>query len=367
MTIPIRELLKDRHVEASAPCRIDMGGTLDLSTFYLPLRRYRPCTFNIALDLRTMVTVKPGRKGITQIKSRGFEPTTFSLPQAPFDHPLGLMFAIANYFDADGVDISIVSASPPRSALGGSSSAAVALAAAFQAVLSTAGAAVTPVQETALLAHALEGSVAGVPCGLQDHLAAAYGGIHAWYWAQEGATRAFKKVTIVEPRRFTEIESHILVAYCGVPHVSKDINGQWVRQFIAGKHRQKWEEICTITREFIDAMIDLNYKEAACCMNREVALRREMTPEVFDEMGEQLRESAVENACGVRFTGAGGGGCVWAMGDMEDIDRLRGIWENILRQREDARILDSCVDGRGVAVKALYEFIGFLGYETGAS
>ena len=350
---PIRELLKDRHVEASAPCRIDMGGTLDLSTFYLSLRRYRPCTFNIALDLRTRVTVKPGPIGVTQIKSKGFEPTAFSLSQAPFDHPLGLMFAIANYFGADGVEISIASASPPRSALGGSSSAAVALAAAFQAVLSTAGAAVTPVQETALLAHALEGSVAGVPCGLQDHLAAAYGGIHAWYWNRDSAARAFQKVTVVEPSRFTEIESHVLVAYCGVPHVSKDVNGQWVRQFIAGKHRQKWEDICQITQQFIDAMRALNYKEAACCMNREVILRREMTPEVFDEMGEQLRASAMENACGARFTGAGGGGCVWALGAMEDIDRLRGIWENILRQRKDARILDSGVDGRGVAVRVL--------------
>ena len=351
MDIPIRELLKDRHVEASAPCRIDMGGTLDLSTFYLPLRRYRPCTFNIALDMRTTVIVKPYRKGITRVRSSGFEPTAFPLFQAPFDHPLGLMFAIATYFGADGVEISIVSASPPRSALGGSSSAAVALAAAFQTVLSAAGDASTPVQETALLAHALEGSVAGVPCGLQDHLAAAYGGIHAWYWAQDNTIRSFKKVAIVEPRRFQEIESHIMVAYCGIPHVSKDINAQWVRQFIAGKHRQKWEETCTITQKFIDAMADLNYREAARCMNREVDLRREMTPEVFDDMGEQLRVSAVENACGVRFTGAGGGGCVWALGDMEDIDRLRGIWENILGQRKDARILDSHIDGKGVTVR----------------
>jgi D-glycero-alpha-D-manno-heptose-7-phosphate kinase len=353
MNTSIRELLKGRRVEASAPCRIDMGGTLDLSTFYLPLRRYGPCTFNIALDMRTTVTVTPGRKGITLIRSEGFEPTTFSLAQAPFDHPLGLMFAIANYFSADGVEISIASASPPRSALGGSSSAAVALAAAFQAVLSTAGAPVTPTQETALLAHALEGSVAGVPCGLQDHLAAAYGGIHAWYWARERMGLAFQKVTVVDPRRFNEIASHILVAYCGVPHVSKDINGQWVRQFIAGKHRQKWEEICFITQKFIDAMTDLNYGEAVCCMNREVVLRREMTPDVFDGMGEQLRVSAVENDCGVRFTGAGGGGCVWALGAMEDIDRLKGIWENILRQRNDARILDSCVDKKGVIAKII--------------
>ena len=304
MNISIRELLKERHLKASAPCRIDMGGTLDLSTFYLPLRAYRPCTFNIALDMRTTVTVKPCRKGITRIKSKGFEPTAFPLSQAPFDHPLGLMFALANYFDADGVEISIVSASPPRSALGGSSSAAVALAAAFQAVLSPAGATANPVQETALLAHALEGSVAGVPCGRQDHLAAAYGGIHAWHWTRENAARTFQKVPIVEPSRFPEIESHILVAYCGAPHVSKDVNSRWVRQFIAGKHRQKWEEICITTQTFIDAMIGLNYKEAARCMNREVILRREMTPEVFDEMGEQLRISGVENACGIRFTRA---------------------------------------------------------------
>ena len=351
MDISIREVLKDRQVEASAPCRIDMGGTLDLSTFYLPLRRYRPCTVNIALDMRTRVTIERCRKGITRINSMGFESAGFSLARAPFDHPLGLMFAIANYFGADGVEISIVSTSPPRSALGGSSSAAVALAAAFQAALAKAGAETTPVQETALLAHALEGSVAGVPCGLQDHLAAAYGGIHAWYWSPDSFARPFQNISLVEPGRFAEIESHILVAYCGVPHVSRDVNGQWVRQFVAGKHREKWEEICTITREFIDAVTGLDYGEAARCMNREVGLRLEMTPDVFDEMGEQLRVSAVENACGVRFTGAGGGGCVWALGATEDIDRLRGIWENFLLQREDARILDARVDGRGVTVR----------------
>ncbi len=350
MNISIRAFLKDRHVEASAPCRIDMGGTLDLSTFYLPLRRYRPCTFNIALDMRTTVTLKACRKGITRIKSKGFEPTAFSLSQAPFDHPLGLMFAVANYFDADGVEICIASSSPPRSALGGSSSAAVALVAAFQTVLFKAGAGATPVRETALLAHALEGSVAGVSCGLQDHLAAAYGGVHAWYWARESAARAFKKVTIAKPRLFPAIETHILVAYCGVPHVSKDVNGQWVRQFIAGKHRKIWREICATTQKFIEAMMDQNYEEAVRCMNREVAFRREMTPEVFDSMGDQLRTSALKNTCGVRFAGAGGGGCVWALGAMEDIDRLRGIWENILRQRKDARILDACVATKGVAV-----------------
>ena len=48
-----------------------------------------------------------------------------------FEHPMGLMFAIAAYFRAGGIHIQIESASPPRSALGGSSAAAVALVAAL--------------------------------------------------------------------------------------------------------------------------------------------------------------------------------------------------------------------------------------------
>jgi len=346
----IREKLTDGPVEASAPCRVDMGGTLDLSTFHLPLRNFRPCTFNFALGLRTRVTIASGRQGITRIRSRGFEPAEFPVSQAPFDHPLGLMFAIANYFDADGVDISIASESPPRSALGGSSSAAVALTAAFQSLVHTGSNLPAPV-ESARLAHALEGSVAGVPCGLQDHLAAAYGGIHAWYWALDSDTpHGFKRIRVMKPRQYAEFESHTLVAYGGRPHVSKDINGQWVRQFISGKHRQMWQEICRITQNFIDAVIDLNYKKAARCMHQEVALRKEMTPDVFDDIGEQLRSAAAANDCGVRFTGAGGGGCIWALGNLGDIDRLRGIWENILLQRKDANILDASVEHRGVTV-----------------
>ena len=345
------EKLNNRRIEASAPCRLDMGGTLDLSTFYLALRTYRPCTFNAALNMRTRVTIEPGQSGVTRIQSKGFEPAVFSLRHAPFDHPLGLMFAIANYFKADGAAISIESQSPPRSALGGSSSAAVALIAALQSIRTAKWSRSDLVQTSTLLAHALEASVAGVPCGLQDHLAAAHGGIHAWYWAADpNKPGVYKKTGLMEPGGYRDFESHILVAYCGEPHVSKDINSQWVKQFIAGGHRRDWIKICALAQNFIDAVSELNYKKAADCMNQEVAIRRQMTPGVFDEIGEQLRASAQANRCGVRFTGAGGGGCVWALGGLEDIDRLRGIWENTLRRRPDAKLLDACIDNRGLAV-----------------
>jgi D-glycero-alpha-D-manno-heptose-7-phosphate kinase len=351
MTNRIREILERNYVEASAPCRIDMGGTLDLSTFYIPLRRYSPCTFNIALGLKTTVRIEAYEKGATQVISSGFKKCRFSLERAPFNHPLGLMFAIANYFEADGVQIIIESSSPPRSALGGSSAAAVALVAAFSKAVEATGGMQRSKKNIALLAHALEGSVAGVPCGLQDHLAAVFGGAHAWFWPGSLEDSAYRKVRVIPSRVFNQVKNHLLVAYCGVPHESKNSNNQWVKQFLAGKHRREWVEICYYTQKFVDAMGDLNYKTAADCMNKEVALRSAMTPWVLDSMGKKLAAAAAENECGARFAGAGGGGCVWALGEIENIDTLRRIWENILKRRKDAFVLDSRIDRKGVTVQ----------------
>ena len=108
----ITEILESGPIEASAPCRIDMGGTLDISTFYLPLRRLLPCTLNMAIDMRTRVRLMPYLKGMVKISSRGFKSARFEIDRMPFDHPLGLMFAVAAYYSADGVHIKIESESP---------------------------------------------------------------------------------------------------------------------------------------------------------------------------------------------------------------------------------------------------------------
>ena len=180
MAKSLKGILEQGCIEGSAPCRIDMGGTLDISTFYYPLMHLNPCTFNMAINLRTRVSIFPIEKKTIRISSRGFKAADFSLGSAPFNHPLGLMFAIASFFRAEGIHIVIDSASPPRSALGGSSAAAVALIAAFSKCFEKDGKKPMPRRRIVLLAHAIEQGVAGVPCGLQDQLAAAFGGVNAW-------------------------------------------------------------------------------------------------------------------------------------------------------------------------------------------
>ena len=346
-----RKILEFGPVEASAPCRIDMGGTLDIATFYYPLRHLSPVTFNMAIGLRTRVRLTPYRKGFIKVSSRGFEEARFPADRAPFKHPLGLMFATAAYFQAEGVHVHIDSSSPPRGALGGSSAAAVALAAAFSSLTGAQGKGpiISP-RALALMAHQIEQAVAGVPCGLQDQLAAAYGGVNLWHWQAEPEKAIFRKEAAVQKKAFKALEQRLLLAYCGKPHVSKDINGRWVRQFLEGRHRKGWERIISFTRQFASALGRGDYRLAADCMNREVDVRTQMTPDVLDSMGKKLVHLAVKNHCGARFTGAGAGGCIWALGDAENIDRLRPLWEKALSARRQACLLNAAIDPQGVAL-----------------
>ncbi|MBU3948999.1 MAG: galactokinase [Proteobacteria bacterium] len=346
----IIDLLKSESVEASVPCRIDMGGTLDISTFYYPLMHLNPCTFNIAVNLRTKVYLHAFDKGKIKVSSRGFKSAVYPIEKAPFNHSLGLMFAVASFFRADGVHIVIDSSSPPRSALGGSSSAAVALIAAFSKLFEKTGKKALSKQHIALLAHAIEQSVAGVPCGLQDQLAAAFGGVNAWYWNDGADGAPFKKKIIIKKSFFADFKKNLLLAYCGIPHESKNINGIWVNQFVSGKHRNLWDDIVTCTSKFVDALSNHEFVDAALLMNKETAIRTKMTPDVLEDIGRRLVKSAQNNNCGARFTGAGGGGCIWAIGEASDIEKLKPKWEYVLSQRKGARLLDFEPDSEGLLI-----------------
>lgn len=351
MPDPFRQTLEHHPIEASAPCRIDLGGTLDIRTFSYPLHDLAPCTFNIALNLRTRVRLSPYRKGRLKVFSRGFESVDFATDRLPFDGPMGLMLAIAHYFKADGVRIDIESQSPPRSALGGSSAAAVALVAALTRLHHRMdGAPAVSRRHIALLAHILEDSVAEVPCGIQDQLASTFGGVNAWYWQGRVDRPVFKRRGLIRKKRHRNFAQHLLLAYCGQPHVSADINRRWIRQYLSGKYRSEWGDIIRCTHQFTEAIAESDFRTAAALMNQETALRRKMTPDVLDELGARLVEVAGRQNCGARFTGAGGGGCLWAIGEIEDIDSLRAMWEEILAGSRSARLIEVEIDSQGLVV-----------------
>ncbi len=348
--ITLKNRLESGPVKAAAACRIDCGGTLDIKTFYYPLRHLSPCTFNIALDMKTGVRLLPYSSGETKVSSSGFSAEAHPADKAPFSGPLGLVFAIATYFGVEGVHIEITSKSPPRSALGGSSTAAVAVIGALANALTGKGVAPMSTEQIVLLAHSIEESVAGIPCGMQDQLAAAYGGVHAWYWPGVPGQPRFKRTEVLKKKDYATLEKHLLIAYCGVPHHSQDINSKWIEQFVKGRGRHLWPEIVSCTKEFVESIMIKDWGAAVWAMNREVEIRRKMTPEVFDEIGVALLEQALSGSCGARFTGSGGGGCIWALGEEEDIRTLGPEWADILSRRQGAKLLDVKIDPKGLEV-----------------
>lgn len=348
MVESVQDILEEKTIDASAPCRIDIGGTLDISSFYYPLAYLKPCTVNIAINLRTFVQLIPHRSGFIKISSRGFESAEYGIDRLPFDHPMGLMFAIAAYFNIDGIHIRIDSASPPKSALGGSSVAAVAMIGAYQRLFTRLNKTVVSNERIPLLAHAIEESIAGIPCGLQDQLSAVYGGVNLWYWNGAGSKDLYQQEPLISQDRYSLLDKSLLLAYCGIPHASKDINGKWVRQFLSGGFRPEWTEIIKCTREFANALNVFDFDAAVYWINRETDIRSRLTPEVLDETGKALVSAARDTNCGARFCGAGGGGCIWAVGDTPHISELKDKWAYLLRSEKDSKIFDFGVDGEGL-------------------
>jgi D-glycero-alpha-D-manno-heptose-7-phosphate kinase len=76
-----------------------------------------------------------------------------------------------------------------------------------------------------------------------------------------------------------------------------------------------------------------------------------MTPGVLDEIGRKLAAAASRCGCGARFTGAGGGGCLWAIGEAEAIDRLKPVWQEILASRRGAHLLETRLAGEGLRME----------------
>jgi len=342
-----KSILEKKNITASVPCRIDLGGTLDISTFFIPLTHLNPSTFNIALDLRTTVTLSPWRTGHIKISSRGFDSAEFEAKTAPFTHPMGLMFAVVQFFNGHGVHVHIESSSPPRSALGGSSAAAVAMVAAFNEAM---GNAVEP-GPIASIAHQIESSVAGVPCGQQDQLAATFGGVNQWHWTvKNGQPAVVQEPIFSHNQELTSLNKNILMAYCGIPHVSSDINKRWVNQFLSGQNRDKWKQIAALTADFSAAVKAKDFHRAAALMNQETQIRLDMTPDVLDDTGQELFKAAKAMECGARFTGAGGGGCLWAIGTVSNMKKLKPQWQDILINKGQAHLLKATVDPRGIMI-----------------
>ena len=345
----VHGILEHGPIRASAPCRVDAGGTWDIKALALPLARCVPVTVNIALSLRTTVVLSPYTRGLVRIGSEGFSRVESApVPALPFDPPFGLFFAAVSHFGFHGLDVRIHSDSPVKSALGGSSTALIALIKALSELSLRAGGIRLSRRRMLHLGYDLEDGISGGYCGMQDHIAAVYGGVHLWRWCYGTGGSVFERVSLLDKKGRGELSRRLLVAYSGQSHESARTNRKWVGEFLSGRSRAGWVEVNRTVQRFADAVSARRWEEAAELLREECALRRQLTPEALIPVTETLIDQAAAAGCGARFAGAGAGGSVWALGTVERVSALRHAWSRTLGAIPGAGILECTVDGAGV-------------------
>ncbi len=349
MSKSLQKLLENGPIKASAPCRVDSGGTWDIKALALPFERIGPTTVNFALNLRTTVILSPFEKDNVKISSQGFPRSEIlHKNRMSYKSPFGLFFGAVSFFGYHSLSIRIESQSPVKSALGGSSTALIPLIKALSKASVLLGEKGLSAREILLLGYHLEDGISGGNCGLQDQASAVYGGVNQWKWRYSDPSVPFKKISLLDRQGQKELSQNLLVAYSGRSHVSAHTNRKWIKDFLSGETQSEWIKVNKIVGLFAQAVREKAHDQAARLLREEMAIRRQITPEALIPITANLIDEAESMGCGARFTGAGAGGCIWALGNKEKIIELKKKWKKILEPVKEARVMDCLLDPKGV-------------------
>jgi len=354
MTICIRNLLKHNPVIATAPCRIDSGGTWDIKSMALPMEAISPVTINITLNLRTRVTLSPFKPGLVKIKAQGFPSSqAYSSDHLPFTQPFGIFFAAISLFNYNGFQVAIHSDSPIKSGLGGSSTALVALLKALSEIKRLRGEKELSAKDILHLGYHLEDGISLGSCGMQDQAAAVYGGINLWEWRYSVRGLSYQRRPLLDGRGRKELSQRILLAYSGKSHISLGANRSYIEDFLSGPTRRGWIQANEMVKMLGLALADKDWEKAVYCLQEEVKIRRLITPKAFTSITKRMIHQAEEIGCGARFAGAGAGGSVWALGKIDSIKELKKIWGKTLARTTEGKLLNCSIEGIGARLEAI--------------
>jgi D-glycero-alpha-D-manno-heptose-7-phosphate kinase len=350
-TIDLCWFLRQVEVEASAPGRIDCGGTWDQKSLALLKEQARPVTVNIALQLRTTVRLGAFEPGRVRVDSMGFASAEGPVDRPPFQSSLGLIFAILSHFHVSGVKVTIHSELVPRSGLGGSGVAAVAVIGALAKSLECSGhGGGMSGPEIALLAHNIEDGLRVSYTGLEDQLAAVHGGVNKWIWRYSRSSCPYEREVLLERESYERLERRILVVDTGEARDSSRASARYIESFLSGG-QDKWMRIRDLTDDFADAIREERWSQAAACLREESRIREEILSGEPIPLASALKNAASERGCGAGFAGGNYGGYLWAIGEEEAIAELRGEWSRLLERFGKGCLLQARISPTGLAVR----------------
>lgn len=353
MQTDISTQLQNLNIIASAPSRVDVGGTWDLKCFALPYVHITPVTTNLALTMRTSIRLRAFKPGWVRIFDDQHH-EEYPLDNLDLNCHFGLLYAIVSHFGLSGIEIEIGYGCPPRSGVGGSGTLSVALAGALARAQELAGGGNLSREAIVEIVYNIEDGMRYSYTGLQDQCAAAFGGIHRWYWTYGDMHGKFRREELLDAEGYRAVSDRLLVAYVGKSHDSNDVNSKQVTDFLAGKNRDKWFRVNAIANEFATALQQCDWATAGALINEETTIRCSIVPSRITRVGEQLQAICHDMNIGFATAGSGNGGCVWALSQTPDqIAELTARWQPILDAVTTAQRLEVAVDPQGLKVEQI--------------
>ena len=329
------------HIEASAPTRIDLaGGTLDIWPLYLFHEGAQ--TINAAISLRARCRIRPRQDRRLVIVSddtgRRIEVDHWSALQGGTE--LKLLGRLLHFFQAEGLELHTRCESPVGAGIAGSSALNIAVCGGLARWTGR------DYGDEALLQIAMnvEAQVIDVPTGVQDYRPALYGGVSAVELRVDGVRR------VPLPVAPSEIAARLVLAYTNASRNSGINNWEVTKRHIDGDTgvQARFARIRDIAAAMRQALESGDWPEVGRQVAEEWDNRKRLAPGVTTpEIDAMLEAARRAGALAGKVCGAGGGGCLFCIGEPDAVPAIRRALE-----ASGARVLDFAVESEGLVVTA---------------
>lgn len=328
------------HIDASAPTRIDLaGGTLDIWPLYLYHEGAQ--TLNVAISLRARCSIRPrnDRRIVIVSEDTGGRVEADHWSELRDNRELRLLGRLLHYFRAEGLELHTRCDSPMGAGIAGSSALNIAVCSALAAWSRQ------PRSDEALLQIAMnvEAQAIDVPTGVQDYRPALYGGVAAIELGVDGVKR------VELPVAPEELERRLVLAYTNASRNSGINNWEVTKRHIDGDKnvQASFGRIRDIAAAMRDALERGDWPRVGTHIAEEWDNRKRLAPGVTTpEIDVMLAAAERAGARGGKVCGAGGGGCLFCIGEPAAVPAIRAAL-----QGAGARLLDFRVERRGLVLE----------------
>ena len=327
------------HIHASAPTRIDLaGGTLDIWPLYLFHEGAQ--TLNAAISLRASCDLRSrdDRRIVIVSDDSGQRVEVDHWSELREGHDLRLLGRILHFFEAEGLELTTRSDSPVGAGIAGSSAMNIAVCGALNA---WNGGHLTA-EDIFRIAMNVEAQAIDVPTGAQDYRPAYYGGISAVELGVSGVRRV---AIDIHPE---ELQSRIALAYTNASRSSGINNWEVTKRHIDGDRRVRasFDRIRDIAIDMRAALEARDWPEVCRQVADEWDNRKQLAPGVTTPAIDAMLDAATKaGSLGGKVCGAGGGGCLFCIGDPADVPAIRQALSE-----SGARVLDFTIEPRGLVI-----------------